>query len=48
VAVAAAVAAQWKLLPQLLIVSADRAVKADFLHFAKGLKLSKQLAHNLL
>ena len=36
---------QWKLLPQLLIVSADRAVEADFLHFAKGLELSKQLAH---
>jgi superfamily II DNA helicase RecQ len=36
---------QWKLLPQLLIVSADRAVEDDFLHFAKGLELNKQLAH---
>ena len=36
---------QWKLLPQLLIVSADRAVEGGFLHFAKGLELSKQLAH---
>jgi hypothetical protein len=33
------------LLLQLLIVSADRAVEGDFLHFAKGLKLNKQLAH---
>ena len=33
------------LLPQLLIVSADRAVEGDFLHFAKGLELNKQLAH---
>jgi len=36
---------QWKLLPQLLIVSADRAVEGGFLHFAKGLELNKQLAH---
>ena len=36
---------QWKLLPQLLIVSADRAVDSGFLHFAKGLELNKQLAH---
>jgi superfamily II DNA helicase RecQ len=36
---------EWKLLPQLLIVSADRAVESDFLHFAKGLELNKQLAH---
>ena len=35
----------WALLPQLLIVSADRAVEGDFLHYAKGLELSKQLAH---
>jgi hypothetical protein len=32
-------------LPQLLIVSADRAIEGDFLHFAKGLELNKQLAH---
>ena len=36
---------EWVLLPQLLIVSADRAVEGDFLHFAKGLELNKQLAH---
>lgn len=36
---------EWKFLPQLLVVSADRAVEGDFLHFAKGLELSKQLAH---
>ncbi len=36
---------EWVLLPQLLIVSADRAVEGDFLHYAKGLELSKQLAH---
>jgi superfamily II DNA helicase RecQ len=36
---------QWTFLPQLLIVSADRAVEGDFLHFAKGLELNKQLAH---
>jgi len=36
---------QWVLLPQLIIVSADRAVESDFLHFAKGLELNKQLAH---
>jgi hypothetical protein len=36
---------QWTLLPQLLIVSADRAVEGGFLHFAKGLELNKQLAH---
>lgn len=36
---------QWKLLPQLLVISADRAVEGDFLHFAKGLELHKQLAH---
>lgn len=35
----------WKVLPQLLIVSADRAVDRDFLHFAKGLELNRQLAH---
>ena len=33
------------LLPQLLMVSADQAVKGSFLYFAKGLKLNKQLAH---
>ena len=33
------------LLLQLLIVSADQAVKGSFLHFAKGLELNKQLAH---
>jgi hypothetical protein len=32
-------------LPQLLIISADRAVKSDFLYFAKKLKLNKQLAY---
>ena len=36
---------EWVLLPQLLIVSADRAVEGDFLHYAKGLELSKQLAY---
>ena len=36
---------EWTLLPQLLIVSADRAVEGDFLHFAKGLELNQQLAH---
>ena len=36
---------EWVLLPQLLVVSADRAVEGDFLHYAKGLELSKQLAH---
>jgi superfamily II DNA helicase RecQ len=36
---------EWVLLPQLLIVSADRAVEGGFLHFAKGLELNKQLAH---
>ena len=36
---------QWTVLPQLLIVSADRAVEGGFLHFAKGLELNKQLAH---
>jgi len=35
----------WKVLPQLLIVSADRAVEGSFLHFAKGLELNQQLAH---
>lgn len=29
----------------MLIVSADQAVEGDFLHFAKGLELNKQLAH---
>ncbi len=33
------------MLLQLLIVSADRAVDGDFLYFAKGLELNKQLAH---
>ena len=32
-------------LPQLIIVSADRAVQGEFLHFAKGLELHGQLAH---
>jgi superfamily II DNA helicase RecQ len=32
-------------LPQLIIISADRAVQGDFLHFAKGLELHGQLAH---
>jgi hypothetical protein len=36
---------QWTVLPQLLIISADRAVEGGFLHFAKGLELNKQLAH---
>lgn len=36
---------QWKQLPQLLIVSADRASEGDFLHFAKELELSQRLAH---
>lgn len=36
---------QWTVLPPLLIVSADRAVEGDFLHFAKGLELNQQLAH---
>ena len=33
---------------QLLIVSADRAVDGGFLYFAKGLELSRQLAHVFL
>jgi superfamily II DNA helicase RecQ len=36
---------QWTVLPQLLIISTDRAVEGGFLHFAKGLELNKQLAH---
>ena len=32
-------------LPQLIVVSADRAVQGEFLHFAKGLELHGQLAH---
>jgi superfamily II DNA helicase RecQ len=32
-------------LPPLLIISADRAVDTEFLHFAKGLELNQQLAH---
>lgn len=32
-------------LQQLIIVSADRAVEGEFLHYAKGLELSGQLAH---
>jgi superfamily II DNA helicase RecQ len=32
-------------LPQLLVVSADRAVSGPFLHHAKGLELRGQLAH---
>jgi superfamily II DNA or RNA helicase len=32
-------------LQQLIVVSADRAVSGDFLHYAKGLELSRQLAH---
>jgi superfamily II DNA helicase RecQ len=39
---------QWVLLPQLIIVSADRVVEADFFHFAKELELNKQLAHVFL
>ena len=35
----------WTILPQLLIISADRVVEGDFLHFAKGLELNQQLAH---
>ena len=35
----------WTVLPQLLVVSADRAVEGGFLHFAKGLELNQQLAH---
>src|ERR1035438_8279236 len=30
---------------QLIVVSADRAVSGEFLHYAKGLELSGQLAH---
>ena len=33
------------LMPQLLVVSADRAVGSEFLHFAKGLEREGQLAH---
>jgi superfamily II DNA helicase RecQ len=36
---------EWRALPPLLIVSADRASEDDFLHFAKGLELNQQLAH---
>ena len=32
-------------LRQLIVVSADRAVHREFLHFAKGLKLSSTLAY---
>jgi superfamily II DNA helicase RecQ len=32
-------------LQQLIVVSADRAVQGKFLHYAKGLELSGQLAH---
>jgi superfamily II DNA or RNA helicase len=32
-------------LQQLIVVSADRAVQGDFLHYAKGLELGGQLAH---
>jgi superfamily II DNA helicase RecQ len=32
-------------LQQLIVVSADRAVSGEFLHYAKGLELGKQLAH---
>ena len=32
-------------LPQLVVVSADLAVQGAVLHYAKGLELSKQLAH---
>ncbi len=34
-----------KELPQLMVVSADWAVKGEFLHYAKGLELSGHLAH---
>ena len=32
-------------LPQLIVVSADRAVQGEFLHYAQGLALRGQLAH---
>jgi superfamily II DNA helicase RecQ len=32
-------------LQQLIVVSADQAVSGDFLHYAKGLELSRQLAY---
>jgi superfamily II DNA helicase RecQ len=32
-------------LQQLIVVSADRAVQGEFLHYAKGLELGGQLAH---
>jgi hypothetical protein len=32
-------------LQQLIIVSTDQAVQGRFLHYAKGLELSRQLAH---
>jgi len=32
-------------LPQLIVVSADRAVEGGFLHFAKGLELHGELSH---
>jgi superfamily II DNA helicase RecQ len=32
-------------LQQLVVVSADQAVQGRFLHYAKGLELSRQLAH---
>ena len=32
-------------LQQLIVVSADQAVRGEFLHYAKGLELSGQLAH---
>ena len=34
--------------PQLIVVSADKAVTSDFLHHAKGLELDGQLAHIFL
>ncbi len=34
-----------RLSPQLIIISADQAVTGPFLHYAKGLELSQQLAH---
>ena len=34
-----------KELHQLVVVSADRAVQGEFLHYAKGLELRRQLAH---
>ncbi len=34
-----------KELPCLMVVSADRAVVSEFLHYTKGLELSRHLAH---